>query len=118
MPGFSKWSLSLRFSHQSPVCTSPHPYVPHVLPISVFLTWSPEWYLVSVKQYSLLNTMSGCQNSSVGIAIRYGLEGPEIESRWRRDFPHPFRRALGPTKPPIRCVTGLFPGGTAALAWC
>jgi hypothetical protein len=22
------------------------PYVPHVLPISVFLTWSPEWYLV------------------------------------------------------------------------
>jgi hypothetical protein len=23
------------------------PYVPHVLPISVFLTWSPEWYWVS-----------------------------------------------------------------------
>jgi hypothetical protein len=22
------------------------PYVPHVLPISVFPTWSPEWYLV------------------------------------------------------------------------
>ena len=25
---------------------SSHPYVPHVLPISVFLIWSPEWYVV------------------------------------------------------------------------
>ena len=26
--------------------------------------------------------------SSVGLAIRYGLNGPGIESRWGRDFPH------------------------------
>jgi hypothetical protein len=32
----------------------------------------------------------------VGTATRYRLDGPEIESRWRRDFP-----ALGPTQPPI-----------------
>ena len=25
----------------------------------------------------------------VGIATRYGLDGPGIESRWARDFPHP-----------------------------
>jgi hypothetical protein len=25
----------------------------------------------------------------VGIATRYGLDGPGIESRWGRDFPHP-----------------------------
>ena len=25
--------------------------------------------------------------SSVGIATDYGLDGPGIESRWRRDFP-------------------------------
>jgi hypothetical protein len=28
---------------------SSSPYMPHVLPISVFLTWSPEWYLVRTK---------------------------------------------------------------------
>jgi transposase-like protein len=26
------------------------------------------------------------QDSVVGIATRYGLDGPEITSRWRRDF--------------------------------
>ena len=39
-----------------------------------------------------------------GIATRYGLDGPVIESRWGggRDFPHPSRPALGPTQPPIQ----------------
>ena len=41
------------------------------------------------------------RDSSVGIATRYGLDGPGIESRWGRDFPHPSRPALGPTHPPI-----------------
>jgi hypothetical protein len=41
------------------------------------------------------------RDTSVGIAIRYGLDGPRIDSRWRRDFPHPSRSALGPTQPPI-----------------
>jgi hypothetical protein len=29
------------------------------------------------------------RDSSVCIAIRYGLDGPGIESRWRLDFRHP-----------------------------
>ena len=33
--------------------------------------------------------------SVVGIAIDYGLDGLGIESRWRRDFPHLSRPALG-----------------------
>ena len=37
------------------------------------------------------------RDSSVGIATRYGLDGPGIESRWGRDFPPPSRPALGPT---------------------
>ena len=41
------------------------------------------------------------RDSSVGIATGYGLDGPCIESRWRRDFPHLSRLALGPTQPPI-----------------
>ena len=41
------------------------------------------------------------RESSVGIATRYGLEGPGIESRWGGYFLHPSRPALGPTQPPI-----------------
>jgi hypothetical protein len=29
------------------------------------------------------------------------MEGPEIESRWGRDFPHLSRPAQRPTQPPI-----------------
>ena len=48
--------------------------------------------------------------SSVGIATRKGLEGPGIESRWGRDFPHLSRPALGPTQSPVQWVPGLFRG--------
>ena len=50
------------------------------------------------------------QDSSVGAATRYGLDGPAIKSWWGRDFPHPSRPALGPTQPHIEWVPGLFPG--------
>jgi hypothetical protein len=33
--------------------------------------------------------------SSVGIATGYQLDGPEIESKWGRDFPHLSRPATG-----------------------
>ena len=42
------------------------------------------------------------RDSSVGIATRYGIDGPGIESRWKRDFPHSSRPALGPTQPPTQ----------------
>jgi hypothetical protein len=42
--------------------------------------------------------------SSVGIATRYGLDGPGIESRWEQDFLQPSRPALGPTQPPVQWV--------------
>jgi hypothetical protein len=48
------------------------------------------------------------RDSAVCIATRYGLNGPGIESRWRRDFLHPSRPALGPTQPPVQwelCVS-------------
>jgi hypothetical protein len=43
----------------------------------------------------------------VGIATRFGLIGPEIESRWGRDFPHLSRPALRSTQSPIQWVLGL-----------
>jgi hypothetical protein len=47
------------------------------------------------------------QNSSVGIANCYRLDGPGIESRRGRDFPHLSRPVLGSTQPPIQWVPGL-----------
>jgi hypothetical protein len=54
----------------------------------------------------------------VGTVTRYGLDGPGIESRWGRDFPHPSIPALRPTQPPINLVQSLFPGRKAVGAWC
>jgi hypothetical protein len=58
------------------------------------------------------------RDSSVGIATRYGLDGPGIDLRCGGGFPYPSRPALGPTQPPIQWVPGLFPRGKATGAWC
>ena len=50
------------------------------------------------------------RDRSVGIATRCGLDGPGIESRWERDFPHPFRPVPMPTHLPVQWVPELFPG--------
>ena len=57
----------------------------------------------------LINKNSG-PVSVVGIATGYGLDGPGIESRWGRDFPHLSRPALGLTQPPVQWVSGLSRG--------
>jgi hypothetical protein len=45
--------------------------------------------------------------SSVGIVTDYALNGPRIESRWGRDFPHLSTPVQGPTQPPVEWVPGL-----------
>jgi len=57
--------------------------------------------LSSVYLVHIRNIGSG-PGSSVNIATGSGLDGPGIESRWGRDFPHLSRPALGPTQPPVQ----------------
>ena len=46
----------------------------------------------------------------VSIATAYGLDGPGIESRWERDFPHLSRPVLRPTQPSVQWVPDLSGG--------
>ena len=46
-------------------------------------------------------------NIGADIVTGYGLDGPGIESRLGRDFPHLYKPALWPTQSPIQCVPGL-----------
>jgi hypothetical protein len=76
-------------------------------------------YLASMLQYQPITLglhLKWGRDSSVGIAMRYGLDGQRIESQWGRDFPHPSRR---PWDPPTLRYNGYrnFPGGKAAGAW-
>jgi hypothetical protein len=87
--------------------------------VSDFKQHAYKYYLPSylTRQFYYYTLIPMGRDSSVGIATRYGLDGPGIESRWGRDFLQPSRPALGPTQTPIQWVPGLFPGGKTAGAW-
>jgi hypothetical protein len=50
------------------------------------------------------------RDSSVGIATRYGLDGPWIESRWEARFSAPVHTGLGGHPASYTMRTGSFPG--------
>ena len=52
-----------------------------------------------------------------GLVTGYGLDGPGIESRWRRDFLRLSRLAPGPTQPPVQWVSSLSRGLRVVRAW-
>ena len=79
---------------------------------------SSEWLQLTVR-HSLKKLLIFCyvsnsscvgRHSSVGTATRYGMDGPGIESRWGRNFPHPSKPALGPIQLTIELVPGLSRG--------
>ena len=74
------------------------------------------WPPLPSRKYSWYSFLLGGSGSVVGISTGYGLDGPGIESRWRRDFLHLSRPALGPIQPPVQRV-GLSRGERAAGAW-
>ena len=55
--------------------------------------------------------------SSVGIAIRYGLDCPGIESRWGRHFPHLSRPGLRPSSLLYNGYRVFHRGDKAVGAW-
>ena len=50
------------------------------------------------------------RDSSVGIATRYGLDGPGIESRWEARFSAPIQTSPGAHPASCTMGTGSFPG--------
>jgi hypothetical protein len=69
--------------------------------------YSEKWYNnVDLRNFKhRINT-----RTLVGIAIRYGLDGPENKLRFGRSFPYPSRSTLGPTQSPIQWVPVLSRG--------
>jgi hypothetical protein len=57
------------------------------------------------------------RDSSVGIATRYGLDGPGIQSRWGARFSAPVQTGPGVHLASYITGTGSFPGGKAAEGW-
>jgi len=54
----------------------------------------------------VVNIIIVSRDCSVGIATRYGLDGPGFETWWGRDFVYLSRQALGSTLTPIQWVAG------------
>ena len=96
----------------------------------------PQALLQGLSPVAAADSSPYCQNSSMsfadylqfshplvvrdkefGITTPCGLDDPAIESRRRRDVPHPSRTALAHSQPPIQWIQALFPGGKAAGAW-
>jgi hypothetical protein len=75
-----------------------------LIEVSTAIMDSCEIYVLFIWMYK------AGRDSSVGKAARYGLDGPGIDSRRRQDFPHPSRRVLGCTQPPIQRVMYLSLG--------
>ena len=79
--------------------------------VSLRSAWCHEWmkWKKNLKGICYSNFVNG-PGSSVGTGTDYGLDGPGIESRGGRDFPHLSRLALRPTQPPVQWAP-VFPGG-------
>ena len=54
---------------------------------------------------------------ATGIATRYGMDGPGIETWWGWVFRYSCWAALRQSQPPSKCVAGVFPGGKVAVTW-
>jgi hypothetical protein len=96
-------------------------HIPYVLPFSLFITSLPfsslSFFLSFFLSFSRflssifllnLNIIFVGRYGVVGIAIRYGLDGQELESRWWWDFLHPAHIRPGTHPALYKMVTGFL----------
>ena len=113
--------------------------VPYIVVLCQWPTWRTVLFLIFVyssslhvssnqvlimRRVSCINATSGIchyvgdrlvciphgRDSSVGIATRYGLDGPRIESRWEGRFSAPVQTVSGALPASYAVGTGSFPG--------
>ena len=65
---------------------------------------------VTVSEMNVVTIFEDLALHEDGTETRYGLDGPGIESRWRRDFPYTSRPLLGITQPSVQYALGSIPG--------
>jgi len=76
----------------------------HSLLFAIVQYSSYAFFFISLSEddvYFAFHKQNACRDNSVGIATAYGLDGPGIQSRWGRDYPHPSIPGLGPTVEPL-----------------
>jgi hypothetical protein len=91
----------LRLNEHSEMIHSPHIQQLYILRLNGHseMIHSPNLQKYFIRK---LNINLRSRDSSVGIAIGYGLDGPGIESRWGRAISHTSRPVLGPTQSPVQ----------------
>jgi hypothetical protein len=89
------------------MCTLNHLFAPQEHSVTcLYHTNTSGWYISLWRVW----------DSSVCIATHYGLDGPEIESRWGEIFHTRSDRPWGPTNLLYNGYR-VFPGGKAARVW-
>ena len=93
---------SIRFNQSSHLFLSSAAKILSIFPVSKVTALDLQRCLRETLDVESTNKLWN-RDSSVGVATRYGLDGPGIKSRWEgRDFPHASRPALGPTQPTVQ----------------
>ena len=83
-------------------------------PVTLFTVHQLQQNLFPTKNKKVVSNqlppMLEGRDSSVGIANRYGLDGPRIKSRWQASFSAPVQTSPGAHPTSYTMSTGSFPG--------